>query len=88
MVQHLLLLPPAPIQTAASFTNTSKGASVNTENIWINDCSGGGINIYMVMRGHSVYDEFVSTKPLTWKQQDDIIEQYKEALAHYNKEDA
>lgn len=53
---------------------------MNSENIWMNDCSAGGINIYVVMRGHSVYDEILSGTRLTLKEQQDIIDGYREAL--------
>ena len=86
MVLPLLSMPHALTLTEVFFTNTLKEASVNTENIWINDCSAGGINIYVVMQGHSVYDEILSDKPLTMKQQHDIIDGYREALDHYTKE--
>lgn len=52
-----------------------------SEHIWLNDCSAGGIYLYQVMRGrHEVYDEFLSTGPLTWSQQADVAEGYREAL--------
>lgn len=57
------------------------------ESLWMNDCSSGGMNVYLVMRGHSVYDEFVSTKPLTWSQQADIIAGYREALDNHERDD-
>ncbi len=49
-------------------------------NIWINDCSGGGMYVYLVMRGYEVYDEFVSSVPLSWADQRDVASYYAEAL--------
>ena len=51
--------------------------------VWVNDCSSGGVYIYLVMIGHSVYDELVSTKPLSWQAQSDMAELYREALEGY-----
>lgn len=54
-------------------------------NIWIDDWSGGGINIYRVMNGRELYDTFTSTKRLTWAEQADIASMYQEALENYGR---
>lgn len=67
--------------------NMSKEQNVSSK-IWVNDCSAGGINIYLVMRGQEVYDQLNSTKRLTWAEQNDVARYYQEALDSYYKEDA
>lgn len=54
--------------------------------VWVNDCSAGGIYLYLVMRGHEVYDQIVSDKALTWSEQKDISNGYNEALEGYDNQ--
>ena len=64
------------------------GPSRSGRPVWVNDCSAGGMYLYLVMYGHEVYDQLVSTRPLSWSQQADIASGYREALENYYKEDA
>lgn len=48
--------------------------------VYVADHAGGGINYYVVMVDGNPYDDFTSTKMLTWSEQWDIAEGYKEAL--------
>lgn len=50
---------------------------------WVNDCSSGGMYVYLVMRGHQVYCELVSKTRLSWSEQADIAAGYREAFANY-----
>lgn len=50
--------------------------------VWVNDCSAGGLNVYLVMVGPQVYDEFTSTRPLTWSEQHDVAAGYAEGLGY------
>lgn len=68
--------------TSRSPSNTDVPRN-NHQAVWVNDCSSGGIYIYLVMVGHSVYDELISTKPLSWQAQADIAQGYREALENY-----
>lgn len=48
--------------------------------IWIDDCSAGGIYYYIVMVDGKKYDEFVSSRHLTWSEQTDVAAGYREYL--------
>ena len=52
--------------------------------VWIDDCSYGGLNLYRVMVDGKVYDELVSrTARLTHSQMIDVARGYEEALDSY-----
>ena len=48
--------------------------------IYMADAAGGGINLYLVMVNGKIYDQMTATRRLSWSEQHDIIDGYREAL--------
>lgn len=64
--------------------STLHGLELTNDNrVYLLDHASGGVNYYIVMVNGKKFDDFFSTKMLTWSQQWDIAEGYKEALDAY-----
>lgn len=59
------------------------GPDSHNHEVYVADHAGGGINYYVVMVDGKPYNDFFSTKRLTWTEQWDVAQGYKEALDRY-----
>ena len=48
--------------------------------IYVSEAGGSGIWIYQVWVDGEIYDQFTTSRSLTWSQQNDIAKGYREAL--------